>query len=430
MRLTWDAWDGARAYRLEFRDSEGSSLGRTGALRDPSLDLEDEVLEALPENPLAQLEVKRSRVGSWEALGPPSRLPVQAPGDRTTMLRWDGSAPIHRLQVFDRTVSRILLDEPVLGSSLPFRCPSGASAHDLVMRAQPWTGGDWAAPGDWRPLPLSLVLGDTRGPPPSLASPPEEQLLLVFTVDTECSILRQRKPDPDRVVDELIFGDFGDGEQKGIGLQMDLLEHFGHRGCFFLDILMEHSVGQAAVERVVEAIASRGHEIQLHFHPEHLSRSPEPAARGVGERISASPAEGFAEALELSADLFQRRTGAAPVAYRHSYFHSEVSEWMRCRTQPFWVGGVLEVPPSWILLRDDPERWEVRTFAPNATMGDPVSGMRRTGEGPPLVATFVSRDCSGPSTQGTAAWGSQGSRSARRVRTSGMSCPCLAAVLR
>ena len=39
-------------------------------------------------------------------------------------------------------------------------------------------------------------------------------------------------------------------------------------------------------------------------------------------------------------------------------------------------------------------------------------------------------DCSGPSTQGTAAWGSQGSRSARRVRTSRMSCPCLAAVLR
>ena len=415
MRVTWRAWDGTRAYRLEFRDNEGSSLGRTEALREPSVELEDEVVGALPENAVAQLEIKRSRLGSWEAFGPPSRLSVQVPGDRTTMLRWDDSAPIHRLQVFDRTVSRILLDEPVLGSSFPFRCPGGTSAHDLVMRARPWTGEDWAEPGDWRPLPLSLVLGETRGPPPSLAAPPEEQLLLVFTIDTECSILRQRKPDPDRVVDELIFGDFGDGQQKGIGLQMDLLEHFGHRGCFFLDILMEHSVGQAAVERVVEAIASRGHEIQLHFHPEHLGRSPDPAARKVAERISASQTEGFAEALELSANLFQRRTGSAPVAYRaggfrirdehfpmleslgmtidssiHSYFHSEVSEWMRCRTQPFWVGGVLEVPPTWILLRDEPEHWEVRTFAPNPSMGDPVSGMRRADGGPPLVANFVS----------------------------------------
>lgn len=248
----------------------------------------------------------------------------------------------------------------------------------------------------------------------------EAGLLLVFTVDTECSVLRQSNPAPDRVVDELIFGDFGDGGRPaGIGLHMDLLERFGFRGCFFVDVLMEFEYGQAALERTVEAILSRGHEVELHVHPEHLQGSSDPRVEHAGDGLHGGRVwedrDLFRRLLELSVELFERRVGRPPIAYRagayrvydaqlavlaefgiridssiQPYFNSRVSDWMRMRTQPFRVGPVLEVPPTYVVLDERPGDWETRAFAPNPHLGDPVSGLPAPPGGPPRVATFVS----------------------------------------
>jgi hypothetical protein len=244
-------------------------------------------------------------------------------------------------------------------------------------------------------------------------------LLLVFTVDTECSVLRQPRPDPDRVVDELIFGDFGDGRPAGIGLHMDLLERFGFRGCFFVDVLMEFEHGQAALERTVEAILSRGHEVELHIHPEHLQDSADPRVERAGAGLHGGRVwedrELFRRLMELSIELFEQRVGRPPVAYRagayrvsdvqlavlaelgiridssiQPYFNSRVSDWMRMRTQPFRVGEVLEAPPTYVVLDERPGDWETRAFAPNPHLGDPVSTLPAPPDGPPRVATFVS----------------------------------------
>jgi len=245
-------------------------------------------------------------------------------------------------------------------------------------------------------------------------------LLLVFSIDTECSVVRQPNPNPDTVVDELIFGDFGNGGRPaGIGLHMDLLERFGFRGSFFVDVLMEFEHGRPALERTVEAILQRGHEVELHVHPEHLRWSRDPAVERLAGELSGGralrDADLFRRLMELSVDLFERRVGRPPVAYRaggyriadvqfpvlgefgiridssvQPYFNSQVSDWMRTRTQPFRVGGVLEVPPSYLVLNEKPGEWETRGLTPNSNLGDPISALEAEPGRPPHVVTFVS----------------------------------------
>ncbi|HEY8814168.1 MAG TPA: hypothetical protein VIP57_03585 [Candidatus Dormibacteraeota bacterium] len=329
-------------------------------------------------------------------------------------LRWEPveDAGEYGLMVYDRTDARIVFEQTVPAAAHEVSIPSALSNHELVMRTRPLLNGRW---GEWTklsPLPRDFILGGRRAPPVAHDSP---GLFLMFTVDTECSVLRQPRPSLDRVVDELIFGDFGDGSPPGgIGLQMDLLEHFGFRGTFFVDVLMEFEYGRRALERTVEAIAGRGHEVELHVHPEHLEwssdrRVAEIARGGMGD------ADVFRRVLDLSVDLFERRLGRRPVAYRagafriadahfpvleefdiridssvHPYFNSRVSDWMRTRTQPFQVGTVLEIPPTFVLLRDDPEAWETRDLVPSFGLGDPVSTLPAEPGGPPSVATLVS----------------------------------------
>jgi hypothetical protein len=337
-------------------------------------------------------------------------------------LRW---APIegvnlYQLMVYDRTAAETAMDDLVEGSSFDFYLPEDRAGHDLVMRVRALKED---GPGKWsefRPLPLDLLLGERRGPASPLTPADDPGLLLVFTIDTECSVLRQPNPDPNRVVDELIFGDLGDGGTPGgIGLHMDLLEHFGFRGCFFVDVLMEFEHGQEALERVVDAIIRRGHEIELHVHPEHLrwSRSSQVAslAREVASGAAMRDQDVFRRLMELSVDLFERRLGRPPLAYRaggfriadihfpvldefgiqidssvQPWFKSQVSDWMRARSQPFRIGRTLEAPPTYFILDEKPGAWETRGFTPNPYLGDPVPSFGSPAGAPPRVLTFLS----------------------------------------
>ncbi len=339
----------------------------------------------------------------------------------SALLTWPAveGASVYQLTIFDRTDACTVFEKTVTDAAHRVPIPDERSNHDLVMRTRPLRDDRW---GDWtefRPLPREVILGERRAPLPPISVDDDPGLLLIFTIDTECSVLRQPNPDPDRVIDELIFGDFGNGEGAGgIGLQMDLLEHFGFRGCFFVDVLMELEHGQRALERTIEAIAERGHEVELHVHAEHLEWSADPRAVSVAAELSRGGMQDrdvFRRVLELSVDLFERRVGRGPVAYRagayriadvhfpvleefgiridssvQPYFNSRVSDWMRTRTQPFRVGGVLEIPPTFVLLNDKPDEWETRALAPNSQLGDPVTTLPVASDGPPRVATFVS----------------------------------------
>lgn len=342
----------------------------------------------------------------------------------TASVRLDWStvdgAGSYQLMVYDRTVAETIVDETVHGTGSDVAIPRDRTNHDLVMRVRPLDSGRSGEWSEFRPLPLELVLGERRGSDPPLSPDDDPSLLLLFTIDTECSVLRQPNPDPDRVVDELIFGDFGNGGRPaGIGLHMDLLEHFGFRGCFFVDVLLEFEHGQEALERIIDAIAARGHEVELHVHPEHIqwSRDPRvaPLAKELAGGVALHDPAAFRRLMECSVDLFERRVGRPPVAYRaggyriadihfpvleefgiridssvQPWFKSRVSDWMRARSQPFRVGGTLEAPPTYLILDEKAGAWETRGFAPNSYLGDPVLSLRSAPGAPPPVLTFLS----------------------------------------
>jgi len=92
-----------------------------------------------------------------------------------------------------------------------------------------------------------------------------------ITVDTEVWP-RARAGRSDLAVDlsEDVYGVTQDGE-FGIGFQMDVLESHGLRGVFFVESLFASAVGTGPLSRIVQSIQHRGHEVQLHIHPEWLS---------------------------------------------------------------------------------------------------------------------------------------------------------------
>jgi hypothetical protein len=417
--LEWTPLRGASAYRLTVTDSDTAErLVRTEALTVPRYALDASLAESRAIE--AKLEYRSGEAADhpWKEAGPTVRIPVPDPRDDVTVLRWEGRSPIHRLVVADQTAARTVFDRPVLGSSYPYAPSPGERGHDLVMRVHAWVDGDWDEGTAWRPLPLRILLGERRQPPSPLQTESVPPLLLAFTIDTEGFMARQRDPNPATAVDELIFGDYGNFEHHGIGLHMDLLEHFGFRGCFFVDVLSEYQYGQDALQRTVDAVLERGHEVQLHVHDEHLRNSDDPGIRALAGDMLHMDADAFRRVLELGVSSYERLTGEPPLAYRaggyrirdehfpvleefgiridssvQSYFHAHVAEWMRTRTQPFWIGDMLEVPPTWTLVRDDRDAPETRSLAPNATAGDPVSRMPSSDGDVPRLAMYVSHSC-------------------------------------
>jgi peptidoglycan/xylan/chitin deacetylase (PgdA/CDA1 family) len=202
-------------------------------------------------------------------------------------------------------------------------------------------------------------------------------MLFLFTVDTEVDPRFMRSPSRARAIDHCIFGRVG-GKEVGISYLMDLLERVGFRGTFFIDILLEYQTGERSLEPVVEAILGRGHDIQLHLHTApHLRFSERPDEQALASAMVDRDPDRFRRAMEIAVDLFDRRVGRAPVAFRsgayritdeflailaefgikvdsslYPFKNCGVSPWMWTRTQPFRVGEVLEVPVTWFGWHD------------------------------------------------------------------------------
>lgn len=69
--------------------------------------------------------------------------------------------------------------------------------------------------------------------------------------------------------DRRIFGRFG-GKVYGIPLLMDIAESYGLRLTFFLETCSADYFGLDTVREVCSTIVARGHDVQLHLHPEFL----------------------------------------------------------------------------------------------------------------------------------------------------------------
>jgi len=411
VRVTWPALDGARYYRLELIDFDTrESLRQIGPLTSPTCEF------TAPRRASAcrlggSLFWRSGRLARWQRHGPPGLL-LGTPVHTDTEAAGSGGAAVNHVQIRDLDRGEMLQDEVVLGDPV-LRWADCELSHHLRHRITPWTGAGWGDPGDWRLPPSSLLLGPAHSQAPPLGPGAHPSTLLLFTIDTEGGVHRLRDPDPKRVVDELVFGG---SDRLGIEFHMDILEHFGAKGCFFLDVLMEYSFGASAVQRIVETIRSRGHEIQLHVHADHLLGAGEERLRSLGNALGSDDHAAFAALIELAVELFERRGGGRPLADRaggvrgapaprvllaphgihvdasvQTWFNSRVSDWIRSRTQPHWIGELLEVPPTWYLHETEAGDHRPYAFAPIAgnTSAACVTNLRSDGPEPSVV-TYVS----------------------------------------
>jgi hypothetical protein len=98
-----------------------------------------------------------------------------------------------------------------------------------------------------------------------------------ITIDTELSAaLYQRGADADENFARSITCD-----GYGVGWQMDQLDSWGLTGVFFVDPMPALVYDMGVIARIVEPIVMRGHEVQLHLHPEWLAWSE---TQPVGDR--------------------------------------------------------------------------------------------------------------------------------------------------
>lgn len=129
--------------------------------------------------------------------------------------------------------------------------------------------------------------------------------LLLLTVDTESSMAGLRPLPPEAMV----WGRVGGGTW-GIERLMDCFEARGMKATFFVSTLEELHHGAEHVRRICSAILERGHDAQLHLHPNWWKSD---FAR---KRLTDYSLTEQRELVGLAADAYRRACGAAPLAHR------------------------------------------------------------------------------------------------------------------
>ena len=386
-RLRWPAVAGATRYRVIVR-----ILGR-GSLLDLEVDRPEAVIDRLPQTdgewPQWTVQIADEH-GSWAQHLPFLEWPA-APEASTSTLAWpEDGTEVHRVLVYDDTLASMVIKAATLGGEYVLGWGRLDPSHRYRWRTQRWEQDGWIDGEDYRPLAAP-------GGSPAIAVRQRERpvagedakVLFLFTSDTEFGLTRMPVPDFRRAVQEQIWGRFPDGD-AGIGKQMDLLDAHGFKGTFFVDVLAEYWAGEdGLLQPVFDEILGRGHDIQLHLHPNPALRfaSDERIRRLTNATRDDDPAA-FRAAIELALGVFERRAGRLPVAYRagayrifDSHFpilrelgisidssinpfkNCNVAPWLRTRTQPFRIDGVLEIPIS-LRARFKRGTWRALQYVP------------------------------------------------------------------
>jgi len=103
-----------------------------------------------------------------------------------------------------------------------------------------------------------------------------EKVNVVITCDVECWPQSER-PLPVNLNGEVgahIYGKTKTGEELGINWQMDVLNQHGLRGVFFVEALCATRAFHDDLQRVVESIQTKGHDVELHAHTEWFHFPP------------------------------------------------------------------------------------------------------------------------------------------------------------
>ena len=143
----------------------------------------------------------------------------------------------------------------------------------------------------------------------------------IISFDTELSpALYQQGFSAQENFDSSILGICEDGEY-GIVHQMDILEKYGLRAVFFVDPMPALVHGIDIICQIVAPIMARGHEIQLHLHPEWLEFAKEqPVGNQRGRSIGDFKLDAQIKLIALARDLLMKAGAPEPVAFRAGNF--------------------------------------------------------------------------------------------------------------
>ncbi|MBI5140566.1 MAG: hypothetical protein HZA20_00035 [Nitrospirae bacterium] len=140
---------------------------------------------------------------------------------------------------------------------------------------------------------------------------PVEKTRVLITVDTEADMRDGRVIPPEL----MIYGRVG-GQEYGINRMMDIADRFGAVVTFFVSVYEHRRLGMEPVRKVCADIDSRGHEVQLHTHPnwiyDHRFMWGYPLAKQV-------------ELIAEGRDVIQSCIGRYPIAHRAGGFGADTN---------------------------------------------------------------------------------------------------------
>ena len=134
-----------------------------------------------------------------------------------------------------------------------------------------------------------------------------------ITIDTELSAaLYQAGADADVNFARSIICD-----GAGIDWQMDRLDTYDLKGIFFVDPMPALAYGIDVIARIVTLIVARGHEVQLHLHPEWLAwATDQPVGARRGRSIGDFSYDDQITLITLARQMLVDAGAPSPVAFR------------------------------------------------------------------------------------------------------------------
>lgn len=108
-----------------------------------------------------------------------------------------------------------------------------------------------------------------------------------------------------------------DAGSVGIDYQMDVLDRHGLKAVFFVDPMPALVCGLDWIERIVQPIRDRGHDIQLHLHSEWLKYATASPVNGLlGNNIAEFDLNDQIRLLTYARDKLVEAGAPSPVAFR------------------------------------------------------------------------------------------------------------------
>lgn len=146
-----------------------------------------------------------------------------------------------------------------------------------------------------------------------------------ITVDTEHSIGGAFQDPTFKPVgnDLRIFGKI-QGREFGIPMIMDIADEFGLPVVFFLEVLNYHYFGKDETRKVCEYILGRGHDVQLHLHPNYLNfKEPLPGLLKYRDNMAFYSSEDQYRLISEGRSLLMEYGVSNPVAFRAGNFGAD-----------------------------------------------------------------------------------------------------------